>query len=611
MFGLCVVLKLFDVKLRKTSVDRRFRESIRACKGFTSLLTSDEDNSSMPIPSPILDSLVQVDHTFVLSFDSCQLRLPLSFSGKATCVIGLSLDHCTPKVFVRGPYTHAMKVSFTHAAILQLAHDAGYKHVAIIEDDVFVRRDGFSRNMAHDFGILLRSGSWSLIRFGFRPYFLEESSREHCPSKCRCTIQKHVGEEFCELTSSGCDIRSSDFYVIHAGFYLSLLSRIIDLKQANSKRIIDTRPMRHIAQQWLVIPQVSMQTQLDIPMDFQLGLGALYVKKCVHPRPLPATVARQFFHEKTFKVSSISSSKRVRLLVVILTARRPESLKRLFDSLLRAEYGGVVVDIMIHIDGVENDHSLRERTIELAQMARWPHGKKILTVEKEKIGLRKSWLSVSPQLVHTHVAIFEDDMEVSSQFYALFKYTYESNYFSQSTAFCLHPSDWELKVIEERECQVNEVPDVQFYTTPEPCNWGPIWSSVAWRNFKRWAHDLGNTGLQPFTPTEIGFNYNKYLKLGKDVQSPWVWRYNWELSQVQLRYTMTCSGSPRARKYHMAVNHREPGNNFLFHASQEYHEHLTSLLATEPLIKSTGWDAARRPIDFKGYAEISLLLSPP
>ena len=612
VLSFCGVPHLFYVKYRETSIDRRFRETISACKGFTSPLMLDDDNSSMLIPSPILDSLFQVDHIFVLAVGSCQLRIPSSFSAKATCVIGRNLDQCTPKVFTRGPYTHAMKVSFTHAVVLQMAHDAGYKHVAIIEDDVVLRRDGFSRNIAHDFGILLRSNSWSLIRFGFRPYFLEESSREHCPSKCRCTIHKHVGEEFCKLTSLGCDIRSSDFYVIHARFYLSLLSNIIDVKQASSKRIIDTRPMRRIAQQWLVLPQVSMQSQLDIPMDFQLGLGALYVKKCVHPRPLPARVARQFFYEKTFKASSsISSSKHVRLLVVILTAHRHESLNRLFDSLLRAEYGGAAVDIMIHVDGVENDHSLRERTVEFARTARWPHGKIILTVEKEKIGLRKSWLSVSPQLVHTHVAIFEDDMEVSSQFYTFFKYVSESNYFSRSTTLCLHPSDWELKLIDERVCEVNEVPDVQFYLTPEPCNWGPIWSTTAWRDFKHWAHNLETTGVQPFTPTEIGFNYNKYLKLEKDVQSPWVWRYNWESGRVQLRYSMTCSGGPHTQKYHMAVNHREPGNNFLFHASQEYHDQLTSLLATTPLVISTGWENARRPIDFKGYAEISLLLPPP
>ena len=49
-------------------------------------------------------------------------------------------------------------------------------------------------------------------------------------------------------------------------------------------------------------------------------------------------------------------------------------------------------------------------------------------------------------------------------------------------------------------------------TAPEPCNWG-----TSWWDFKHWALDLE---ALPFTPAEIGFNYNQYLKLGKDVQSP-------------------------------------------------------------------------------------------
>jgi len=68
----------------------------------------------------------------------------------------------------------------------------------------------------------------------------------------------------------------------------------LDLKQANSKRIIDTGPMRSLANQWLILPQASIQAKLDIPMDYQIGLGALYVKKCVMPRPVPRIVSQQF-----------------------------------------------------------------------------------------------------------------------------------------------------------------------------------------------------------------------------------------------------------------------------------------------------------------------------
>lgn len=270
----------------------RFRAAISACKDFSTPLGSSGNSSS--VPPPIAGILLQVDHVFVLSFKSCRLQLPTSFSGKATCVVGEKLDACAPREFIKGAHTHAMKVSFTHAAVLQLAYDRRARHVAILEDDVVLRRGNYSRQIVDDFTNLINSYSWSFIRFGFRPYFLEESSRGHCSSKCYCIIRKHISETFCELTHAGCDMRSSDFYVIRAQFYMPFQSLIIDLKQKNSKRIVDMQPMRSFKNQWLILPQVSIQSQLDIPSDFQIGLGALYVKKCVHPRPLPSAVTAQF-----------------------------------------------------------------------------------------------------------------------------------------------------------------------------------------------------------------------------------------------------------------------------------------------------------------------------
>ena len=53
--------------------------------------------------------------------------------------------------------------------------------------------------------------------------------------------------------------------------------------------------MRYFAKQWLALPQISIQIKLDIPVDYQVGLGALYAKKCVYPRPLSELVTRQLF----------------------------------------------------------------------------------------------------------------------------------------------------------------------------------------------------------------------------------------------------------------------------------------------------------------------------
>ena len=83
--------------------------------------------------------------------------------------------------------------------------------------------------------------------------------------------------------------------MIREQYYEPLQLKILDCTQSKSKRIVDTRPMRQFAKQWLLLPQISIQTKLDIPVDYQIGRGALYAKKCVYPRPLPELVTKQLF----------------------------------------------------------------------------------------------------------------------------------------------------------------------------------------------------------------------------------------------------------------------------------------------------------------------------
>lgn len=278
---------------------KRFQEAVDACRGFSRPLGVSDD---APFSTQISEMLFKIDHVFVLSIDMCETKLPKSFAGRASCVVGTKIDACAPHEFIRGPYTHAVKVSFMHAAVLYLATKAKYRHVAVIEDDVAVRRGIFSAHLVPDFGNVLDSSTWSVIRFGFRPYFLEKTSREPCPTECRCYIKHDTAREFCKLSKPGCDMRSSDFYVIHKNSYAPLLSKLLDLKQTNTKRIIDTAPMRSLANQWLILPQASIQRKLDIPIDYQIGLGALYVKKCVMPRPVSKIASQQFLNTSVYKL---------------------------------------------------------------------------------------------------------------------------------------------------------------------------------------------------------------------------------------------------------------------------------------------------------------------
>ena len=280
------------------NVDADFKEAIAECQDCTQPLARGKDETSS-IPDALSEILLELDHVFVLSFNSCRTTVPEMLARRTTCVLGHKVDSCWPKSFVRGSQTHAMKVSFMHAAVFELARLKKYDHIAVIEDDAVVRRLTYSKVALYGFQKLVHSNSWSVIRFGYRPYFLEESSRQRCPSKCRCMIRKHVSEEFCELHRAGCDIRSSDLYAVHSQYYSRLRSQILSPRRSDFERIVDTRPLRMLARQWLILPQISFQAKLDIPLDYQLGLSALYVRKCVHPRPLPSIVAQQVLNSSS------------------------------------------------------------------------------------------------------------------------------------------------------------------------------------------------------------------------------------------------------------------------------------------------------------------------
>jgi len=257
-------------------------KKLRACSKHVSRVVTEHSS----FPWQLQDMLTEVDHTFLVSYEDCRTPLPETLTRSATCVVGKSIDKCAPRRYLQGGFSHAMKVTFTHAVILQLAIDAGYRHITVLEDDTVFYERNMSIGAVSGFTRLLNSDSWSLIRFGYRPYFLQRNGIEHCATNCRCML-RHFSEHFCEMQGRGCDMRSSDFYVVHSSHFKKLRDMLLDIRRPNSKRIIDVYPMRSFPKQWLVLPQVSSQKTLDIPTEYQLGLGALYMNKCAGPRPLP------------------------------------------------------------------------------------------------------------------------------------------------------------------------------------------------------------------------------------------------------------------------------------------------------------------------------------
>jgi len=249
------------------------------------------------------------------------------------------------------------------------------------------------------------------------------------------------------------------------------------------------------------------------------------------------------------------------LSVVVLTADRPRSLGRLLSSLARVDYRNEKVNIIIHIDVVKKFERYSENceSVALATEFKWRHGHKFVTRSVSNKGLAESWFGALYSSDSSYIAIFEDDMEVSSDFYNFFHFLQNENVFSDTATLglCLHPGDWEVRTREQCDSNTSDI----LYLSPEPCNWGPIWKQEEWRKYIDWVHAMKFAHEMPMVEDSIKYNFNEYLKKGWDVQSPWLWRYTTEFSKYQVRYAFDrCSII--ARKVYFAINHKEVGLHF-------------------------------------------------
>lgn len=248
------------------------------------------------------------------------------------------------------------------------------------------------------------------------------------------------------------------------------------------------------------------------------------------------------------------------LQIVVLTMNRDTSLRRLLTSLARAHYHNQRVDLFINIDKPVSADRGRSRVVATSRRFRWDHGKKSIVVRSQHFGLAQSWFNAVSEIEgYEFIAILEDDMHVHTEFYTFFALVEHHGVMRRETssAFCLHPDDWEVSVRERCDPSFSPL----FYESPEPCNWGPIWKSEEWREYLEYVQQLQSKAELPFVPGNISYNYNMYLAMNLDVQSPWVWRYNWERSRRHIRYHSGCAVQDTTVVF-MAENHAEAGEHF-------------------------------------------------
>jgi len=136
------------------------------------------------------------------------------------------------------------------------------------------------------------------------------------------------------------------------------------------------------------------------------------------------------------------------ILIKVITFVRHESLSRLLSSVSSADYGDcATIDLLIEIDFSINvdkySRNDQDEVNRVVQQFEWPHGQKMVSHRLRNAGLRLAWLEgINGMSGIDYVAVFEDDMEVSTQFYNYIKFLHTSPYLDTDSvsAFCLCPS---------------------------------------------------------------------------------------------------------------------------------------------------------------------------
>lgn len=222
------------------------------------------------------------DHIYIIC-QHCRLSIPPSWRGKTTFVRGKTLDKCIDV----SHKDHWHRASYTHAHALVDALNSHHDTVAIIEEDIHTRDvangpaglNVLYEHMNNLQETMEKHPYWNILRVGYRPYMFEGKpdcyskieQQGVCPNVCRC---ERVNEFTCIMRHAGCDVRSSDFYLIRKPAMRKLIEGI------QKDWTVDCQAMSAIDKQIFVIPQLSFQRSLDINIRKQLDHAEQFSAMC-------------------------------------------------------------------------------------------------------------------------------------------------------------------------------------------------------------------------------------------------------------------------------------------------------------------------------------------
>jgi hypothetical protein len=170
----------------------------------------------------------------------------------------------------------------------------------------------------------------------------------------------------------------------------------------------------------------------------------------------------------------------MKFAIVAVAYNRPNSLRRLLDSLSKANYDDFYVDLIISID--RSDNNLTEN---IASDFFWGFGNKIIRTYPERLGLRKHIIQCGDFLSdYDALAVFEDDIIASPLFFKFMRSSAEFYKEDNSIAG--------ISLYSPRTSEYNSRPFIpmkgncDIYYMQYAQSWGQVWLKEQWFSFKEW-----------------------------------------------------------------------------------------------------------------------------
>ena len=175
-----------------------------------------------------------------------------------------------------------------------------------------------------------------------------------------------------------------------------------------------------------------------------------------------------------------------RYAVVAIGYNRPLGMKRLLETLEKADYEDDDVTLIVSID-----NSGESGVEDCARAFSWTHGAKRIVTYPQRLGLRSHILKCGDFLQdYDAVAVFEDDLIAAPGFYSYMKAAVAKYAADDRIAgISLYSRHWNTNVGKPFDPSPSAY-DVYFWQHAE--SWGQIWMKKQWADFVGWYGENGD-----------------------------------------------------------------------------------------------------------------------